>query len=115
MIKLTLEKINFGKNVRGYNYGEWNWIELTESEIEEAIDATIEANGEITKKMVKKSYNFNSDGFRMMFDKVGINLFTVLSNKLDKKIHEVKTKRRKRNHRTSKNGRTRKKSRWIKR
>lgn len=62
--------------------GKWIWVELTPEEINEVIEKTIEINNKILEKL--------SDAD--IFDKVGVNSFTLMKYALEKKIYNMRNK-----------------------
>ena len=62
--------------------GKWIWVELTPEEINDVIEKTIEINNNILKKLSDTN----------IFDKIGVNSFTVMKYALEKKIYNMRNK-----------------------
>lgn len=67
--------------------GQWQWVELTKEETEEAISKCMNWNKRISDIIYTEEEYYNKSE---LFDKCGVQLYTVLYDKLKKKIHELK-------------------------
>jgi len=82
--------IKFGKNSK-VGFDKYEWVELNDKEIKNIIDKTISINMEIWSS-IPEEHDGKFIPKETIFDACSINTFTLLKNKLNKKIYEKQQK-----------------------